>query len=209
MNLYIRTTTARREKVLEAMGFAVEIAEYVTNETDIEVAAWGTVYGAPIGTLSWTARVDNHAQIIGIGDQLIGDAKYLELTSGAAELFETAPEDNLTEFVGFAGSGTGEGQYASVVMAQCESGRIADAMAWAVDMMHHASSVTGRDVSLVRSLYGDWGSLAWISLADTAEQIDEANAALAADESYIGKVDSGKGLFVPGATTGRLSRRLG
>lgn len=209
MNLYIRTTTAGRSKMLEAMGFAVEIAEYVTNETGAEVSAWGTVYGAPVNTLSWTARVDSHAHIIGIGDQLMADAKYLELIGGASELFETAPEDNLGEFVAFAGSGTGQGRYASVVTAQCASGRIADAMGWALDMMNHVSSTTGRDVALVRSMYGEWASLSWISLAETPEEIDAANAAMASDESYIGKLDGADGLFVPGATSSRLARRLG
>ena len=52
-----------------------------------------------------------------------------------------------------------------MVTAQCAEGRIADAMTWAVEIMNHVHGVTGRDVSLVRPLYGAFGSLVWITLS--------------------------------------------
>ena len=78
----------------------------------------------------------------------------------------------------FAGSGGSAGGFATVVTAQCAPGRIADAMAWGVDILNHASKVTGLDSSLVRGLYGPWATLAWISLAETWDEVDAASAAL-------------------------------
>ena len=208
MNLYIRNATARPEKMLDALAFATEIATQVTTTTGLEVTPWSTVYGAPLGTLSWSARVASQAEIAKFGDQLLADAKYVETLEGAIELFAAPAEDTVSEIVTFAGSGGNAGEYAAVVVAQCADGRMADAMAWAVDIMNHVSSVTGQDVTLVRGLYGPFATLAWITMAETIEQVDAGTAAIAADSTYIDKIDSAADLFVPGATTSRLVRRL-
>ena len=45
-------------------------------------------------------------------------------------------------------------QFVTIVIAQCAAGKLADAMAWGVDMMQYSSKLTGLDGSLVHGLYG-------------------------------------------------------
>ena len=94
-------------------------------------------------------------------------------------------------------------------MAQCAPGRIAEATAWGVDILSHASKLTGLDGFFVRNLYGPWATLVWISVAETMEEIDGAVAARAADATYLERIDDGGPLFHPGSASQRLLRRLG
>lgn len=208
MNLYSRVNTVNPERTLDAVAFAVNIASYVSDATGLEVGVWSAVYGAPLGTISWTARVDSPEAIGDIGDKLEADAKYQTMIADAAGLFSGLPEDSISEFLGFAGSGAGAGQYATVTFAQCAAGKIADAMAWGVDMMNHVQKVTGLDSSVSRSLYGPFASMGWITLAPDRAAVDAAGAAIGGDPSYIERLDQGGELFTPGSASSRLVRRL-
>jgi hypothetical protein len=70
------------------------------------------------------------------------------------------------------------------------------------------SKLTGLDTSLARGIYGPWATLVWISLADTLEEADSADAAMSSDPSYLECVDQGGELFIPGTASQRLVRRL-
>ena len=172
MLLYRRENTARPERIMDALAFATEIATYVTTATGVAVSPWATVYGGPLASISWTARVDSVAAMGAVGDQLLGDAKYLELVAGSSDLFSDGLQDHISELVAATGTGEPTGEYATVINAQCAPGQIGAAMAWAVDMSNHSFSVTGLNVSLMRELYGDFAHLTWITLADTRDQVD-------------------------------------
>lgn len=207
MNLFIRTNTAAPDKLPDAVGFASEIATYVTTETGTEVTAWSVVHGEPLGTISWSVLVESQAAMAELGDRLLADEKYLELVAGASELFVGLPQDRMSGLIASVGTET-SGEYVNAISAQCAAGHIADAMTWGVDMMNHVASVTGLSVSFWRSLYGPWATVAWVSLAESAAQVDAAQEALAADPTYVERLDAGGALFQPGSATSRLSRRI-
>lgn len=209
MLLFARTATIAPAKLADAAEWSVEIAAKVSTITGLDVKTWASVYGAPLNTVSWTCRVENHAEMGVAGEKLLADPSYLDATAAAAELFEGAPEDALVEMVAFAGDGGHDGQYASLITAQCAGGRIAEAMAWGVDMMQHVASLTGRDAIFTRSLYGPWATVGWISLADSLDQVDAGTAATATDPTYLERVDQSGDLFTPGSGHARLSRRIG
>jgi len=208
MYLFVRTSTADPKRGMDALAFSADIAGRVNSVTGQEVSAWTVLYGAPITTVTWTTRVESHAALGAMTEKLQADAGYMAATAEAADLFVGAPEDSLIELLAMAGTGTGAGNYASVVTAQCADGKISDAMGWGVDILNHVHNVTGQDGSFSRSLYGPWASVGWITLANTLDEIDAANAKISADPTYIEKIDAATGLFVTGATATRLSQKI-
>jgi hypothetical protein len=210
MHLFTRTRTVDTAKGSEALAFTVEHAQYVSSVTGLEVIPWATAYGDPVGTVSSSVRVESQAAMGAALATLAGDAGYQQrIAEGAARYFVGPTEDLIGEFAAFAGSGSSSGRFATIVTAQCAPGRIAEAMAWGTDILNHASKVTGLDTSFVRGLYGPWASLAWITLAETWDEVDAATAALADDDTYLEKIDEGGVLFLPGSASQRLLRRLG
>ena len=208
MYLFARTSTADAKRGMDALAFSIDICGRVKSITGQDVSAWTVLYGAPITTVTWTTRVEGHATLGAMNEKLQADAGYMAATAEAAELFTGAPEDSLIEMLALVGTGSGAGNYASLVTAQCADGKIADAMAWGVDILNHVHELTGRDGSFSRSLYGPWATVGWITLADSLEQIDEGTAKMNADPTYIEKIEAGAGLFLPGVSASRLSQKI-
>ncbi len=209
MYLFLRSATAVPERLLDAAAFAVEIAATASSLSGREISAWQVEFGAPMSNFVWSSTAESHADLRELGDKLLTETRYVESVAAAGDLFAGAGEDVLSDILAMAGDGGQGREYASVVMAQCTVGRIVEAMGWGVEMMEHAARVTGLDGLFTRSMYGPFASVAWISLADSAEEVDHATAALAADPDYLTMIDDSAGLFVPGSGTSRLSRRIG
>jgi len=208
MYLYNRTGTAAPGKQLEATAFAIEIAAKVNSITGMDVRVWTPVYGAPLNTFSWVATLEHASDMAATGEKLQADATYMDAVSGASELFVSV-EDSLGEIISVLGAHDGDPHYASVVTAQCAGGHISDAIAWGVDMAEQVHSVTGRDGAFGRSVYGPWAQVSWISLADTAEQVEIAESAMNADPGFLERVDRAGDLFVDASATSLLSHRIG
>jgi hypothetical protein len=210
MHLFTRTRTIDPAHAGDAHAFAVDMAQHASATTGLEVIPWATVYGGPVGTVSYSARVESQGAMGAALATLASDAGYQQrLADSVGRLFTGPVEDAIGELVSTAGPGGGTGSLASIVTAQCAPGRIAEAMAWGVDILSHHSKVTGLDGALVRSLYGPWATLGWISLADSWEDVDASTAALGADATYLERIDDAGQLFLAGSASQRLLRRLG
>ena len=171
---------------------------------------WTVVYGAPLGTVSWSVRVDSQAAMGAAQNKLMSDAGYITMVTGeAARLFSGPAEDAITQFIASAGTGANTGGFAQVITAQCAPGKISAAMAWGVEIMNHVHKVTGLNAAMVRGLYGPFATIGWIILADSLDQVDAAEAATSSDPSYIESIDGAGDLFSPGTASSRLLRRLG
>jgi hypothetical protein len=208
MHLFTRQATLVPDQIQDGAVYAAEMAGYVSSKTGLEVNAWATVYGAPLGSVSWSARVDSQAAMGAANDTLLADAGFQERLAANRHRFAVAPEDSIGEFVALTGEPGPVRQYAGIVTAQCAAGKIADAMAWGVDIMQLSAKLTGADHALVRPLYGPFASLVWIALFDTLEDADALETARSSDPSYLERLDQGGDLFVPGSATQRLIRRL-
>lgn len=208
MYLYARTGAAAPGKQLEATAFAIDIAAKVNSITSLDVRVWTPVYGAPMNTFSWVAMLEHASDMAMTSEKLLADATYMDAVSGAAELFVSV-EDSLGEILSLLGPHEGDPHFASVVTAQCAGGHIAEAVSWGVDLAEHVHTITGRDGAFGRSVYGPWAQVSWISLADTAQQVEIAEAATNADPTFLERVDQAGALFVPSTATSLLSRRIG
>jgi hypothetical protein len=194
-------TRTRQADVGPGSGSAavVDVARHAGAVTGLEVVPWASVYGLPRGTVVYSVQVESQSAMAGA---------LATLASSDASLDEGPGEDAIGELVSTAGSGESTARYASVVLARCAPGRIAEATAWGVDILSHASKATGLDGLFLRGLYGPWASLVWISLAESLEEVDDSAAALAADPTYVERTDDAGPLFLPGSASQRLLRRL-
>jgi hypothetical protein len=208
MYLFSRTSVANRSRFNDAAAFAIDITETVRSVTGMEVTCWTVLYGAPLGTVVWTAPVESHAAMGAASEKLLAHAGYRETVEAAADLWDGNAEDQIVDMVAMVGDGGHTGEYASLVQAQCAGGHAGEAMAWGVEILDHVGGLTGRDGVFGRTMYGPWGGVGWITLANSLDEIDAANAAMAADPGYVERVDGAGDLFLEGATSSRLSRRI-
>ncbi len=208
MYLFVRTRTCLPERMSEAAAFAVDITTRASSLTGLDLAAWQVTFGAPAGTFSWTTTVDSHAELGDATEKLAVDVGYLDAVQSASELFDGPAEDALIDIVATVGDGGHQGKVADVITARCAPGKIAEAMAWGVEMMEYAGGVTGLDGLFTRSMYGPWAAIGWISLADSLDEIDAGTAALDAAPEYVAKIDAAGDLFLPESGQATLSRRI-
>jgi hypothetical protein len=208
MHLFTRQATLAADEIQDGMAYAVEVAGYVGKKTGLEVNAWSTVYGAPLGSVSWSARVDSQAAMGAAQETLVTDPGFQERLAANRHRFDGAPEDSIGEFVALSGEPGPVRQYAGIVTAQCAGGKIAEAMAWGVDIMQLSAKLTGADHALVRPLYGPFATLVWIALFDSLDEADAIETARSSDPTYLERLDQSGDLFVPGSATQRLIRRL-
>ncbi|MDP9463256.1 MAG: hypothetical protein M3P52_01420 [Actinomycetota bacterium] len=207
MYLYTRMDRMILGKADEAIAFATEAAAYVTDKTGTPVYTWASVFGAPLGTVTWSARLDSMAALGALQDQLAVDPGFAELGKRGSELFVNDISDSISQGVAST-SNEGPRAFASVVTAQCAPGRIADAMAWGVDIMETVGKLTGLPTMMLRSMYGPFAGLGWVSAASSMAEMDTAEAAMSADPTYIKKLDQGGDFFLPGSGNQILLRRL-
>jgi hypothetical protein len=209
MHLFTRTCQVDILQGPETLILATDMAHLASKVTGLEVIPWTSVFGLPLGTVVYGAQVESQAAVADALAKLSADPGYQRLVAESGGRLHTGPgEDAIAELVSFAGSGESTGNLASVVVAQCAPGRIAEATAWGVDILSHASKTTGLDGSFLRALYGRWPTLVWISLAETMEEVDIATASLAADGTYVERIDDAGPLFLAGSASQRLLRRL-
>jgi hypothetical protein len=208
MNLFSRSMAVNSTDPAGGFGFSVEIARYVSKASGVEVTPWTTVYGAPLGIVSFSCRVDSLAAMGAVNAKLTADKGYADLLAKGAGKLVGPIEDVMSQFVTMSGEPNLGGKYDGIISAQVAGGKIGEAMGWSVDILNHVTKVTGIGGLLVRGLFGPWATLAWIGLYESLDQLDEAEAAQASDGAYVKKLDKGGNLFVDGSAQQRLLQRL-
>jgi hypothetical protein len=194
----------------ETMPWAVEITAHVNANTGMDVSLWGSVFGMPTGTLAWSTMVEGRAQLSGEMAKLPSDTAYLDLAVKAQD-WVTGPAEDTFRSVVHGGPGAeppAVGAVASITQAVAATGKMPEAVAWAVDMAQHATTVTGMTVSLLVNAYGDFGGMAFISTAADMAAADAAAEAVQADADYVAKISASAGLFVDGSAHQSLLQKL-
>ena len=79
------------------MAFATGMRELVSDRAGREIALWSVSFGAPIGTLSYSARVEGLADLQSIGATLMGDAEYHAKLAAGRDLGTAPPVDGLID----------------------------------------------------------------------------------------------------------------
>ena len=60
----------------QVMPHAAALRAYVADKSGLDVGLWSAVFGAPVGTCIYTARVDGLSGVQAMATSLTGDAKW-------------------------------------------------------------------------------------------------------------------------------------
>src|SRR4051812_27398719 len=86
--------------VLDAMTWAAKITEKVNAISEVPVSLWTTEFSPQVGTLSWTAVVDDLSQLRTLDTKLMADSGYLSLVEeGARYTSDAGLDDGLVNLI--------------------------------------------------------------------------------------------------------------
>ena len=192
-----------------AAAWATEMAALVSAKTGTEVALWAAGFGAPIGAMAFTIRVEGIADLMAKTAPVAGDADYQTKLAAGADIVAGPPQDSLaTPLHGDLGDPPPVGAVATVTTALIANGQYAEAVGWGIDVAQHVTSLTGLPVTVMMQEYGAFGQLTWIGVGADAAAIDASSAATNGDAGYIEKLSAAGNLFVPGSGHRSLLTRI-
>lgn len=212
--MYLFSRTAR---VRPATGvpWAVEITELVRRRTGQDLRLWTTAYSSGVGTMAWTGWFEDlvHLEVFSnkVGDMMQTDEAYMALLEQGSALIEGSVDDALMQLLTDRPDPEREVTYASAVRAVCAAGHARRAMMVGMQIAEHAERTTGVPTMFLRSATGSYGGVGWITAFEDIEQMEQGEAKLAADDSWIDLIDSAEGAFVEdvAATSQTIYRRIG
>jgi hypothetical protein len=193
----------------DALAWATDMAAAASAKMGTEVALWRAGFGAPIGAMAFTTRVEGIADLMAKAAPLADDADYQAKLAKGAEIVVGPPQDSLaTPLHGDLGDPPPVGAMAVVTNAVIANGRYAEAVGWGIDVAQHVTSLTGMPVGLMMQEYGAFGQLTWIGVGADAAAIDASAAATNGDAEYVQKLSAAGDLFVPGSGQRSLVTRV-
>lgn len=210
MNLFSRTVPMSGP-ASAVSAFALGLREYVSAATSVDIGLWAIGFGAPVGTMVYTAQVDGHAGLAALGAPLAGNLEYEAMLAKGAELIVGPPVDLLRERLDGAAPGDPPpvGSAAVLTTAVIANGKYAEGVGWGLEVAAHVTKVSGMPVAFYMDLYGSFGQVTWVAVAPDAAAVDAANARLNSDADYIGMLSAAGDLFVPGSGHRSAATRIG
>jgi hypothetical protein len=207
MYIFNRTRLARPDKAIEAMASSVEVAEKVTEITGLDIHVWQTRFGAPVGTISWSCRLESQAELHTATEKLTVDATYIDMAMSMAGYYEGAAEDTIMRVV----SGTpapAPSKFYVATTATMANGKYKDAIAWGVSMQEFTCDALDAPGLFGTAGYGGFADVGWLMGRDSMDEVDRAADWEMSNEEYHERIDAARDLFIPGSGVQRLVERL-
>ena len=193
----------------DILSFSTEMRSFVSDTIGIEVGLWSVQFGAPLGTLVYSARVEGLAHLNAIDAQLMGTAGYHERLAKGADFVTGPAQDSLgTPLHGGDGDIPPVGSVVIATRAVVLGGRYTEAITWGTDMAIHSEKVTGNPVGFYMDTFGPFGGVSWLSAAPDAEKAEVAGDKLNGDTEYLEKLSDVGHLFVAASGHRSMATRI-
>jgi hypothetical protein len=193
----------------EVNAWASDMRQYVSEKWDREIGLWSVMFGAPLGTLVYSARVAGLADVQSIGAILSGDPDYHAKLASGREFSGGPPVDQIsTPIYGELGDPPPVGSVAVVTTATIANGAYAEAITWGVQMAQYVEGVTGFGSTFLVDDFGPFGQVRWMGVAPDAASADAAGQKLNADPGYLEKLSATGDMFVQGSGNRGLASRV-
>jgi hypothetical protein len=208
MHLFSRVVTLTGP-FAEVSAWSADMRQYVSDKSGREIGLWSVMFGAPLGTMVYSARVDGLADLQSIGADLVADDDYHAKLANGQKFSGGTPVDVIsTPVYGELGDPPPVGSFAAITTATIANGAYAEAIAWGVDIAQHVERISGfRTVFLVDD-YGPFGGVRWIGVAPDAASVDALGQKLNADSAYLEKLGAAGNLFAQGSGHRGLAARV-
>ncbi len=193
----------------KSLSWAAQITGYARANSSLDLMAWTADFGHPLGTVVWNALAEDQAGLAAAATELAAQEAFLDLIEAGSDLIAAPGEDGLVQLV--HGSPSGEppaiGSVATVTTATMEVSRVADAMAWSVDIAQHVEGISGNPVTVWSNVYGLMGQMSWIDVFSDLATLEKSTDAINADAGYLERLAATGELFLPGSGhVGRYTR---
>lgn len=208
MRLFTRTVPLTGPPA-EVMSHSSEMAAFVSKATGLDVGLWSVQFGAPLGTVVYSARVEGLAHLGEITATLMGDSKYHTLLAKGTDYVSGPVVDSLaTPLHGGEGDAPPVGTVVMGTQAIVAGGKYAQAAGWGVEMAILSEQVTGLPVGFFMDAFGTFGGVGWLSGAPDAATAEAAGDKLNADSGYLDKLGDVGDLFIPGSGNRTMATRI-
>jgi hypothetical protein len=195
MYIFSRSTIATLGRQFDAIPAAVGVAQKVTQVTGHEVTVFTARFGAPQGSVMWSARTESMTELQGITDKLMADAGYLEMLESMNGLFMAPAEDRLSRVLTAPIEGA-TSKYYGITRAAMADGKQADAIAFGVKTAEYIGKSLGTMSAFTKSAYGGFNDVSWIVAFDSEADVDAFDDWQMTDSGYHDIVSEAAGLFV-------------
>jgi hypothetical protein len=196
MYLFSRSTIATLGKQLEALPAAVSMAERVSGILGLDVNVFTGRFGAPMGTVTWSMRVDSFEQAQANTEKLMADAGYVEAVVGMTGLFMAPAEDAMARFVSTPLEAA-TSRFYGVTRAAMTEGQFGPAMEFGVKISDYITKATGSQGAFLKAGYGGFADVAWVLGFDSASDVDAFDDFQMSDAGYLEMVNGAADLFAP------------
>jgi hypothetical protein len=185
----------------QSIAAAIEVAGLVKSITDVDVSVFTTVASPDVGRISWSAMFESLAAMEAAFAKLNESQDYNDWADAHSHLFDGLPEDRMLQVIHGAVDPSQTVNVVSSVTGVCATGQLAAGLAAGVELAETAAKITGHGVLFGLAATGDYGRVAWLSGAESMADLDQAEAALNADPSWLPLVDRLSPAFQPNAET--------
>lgn len=210
MYLFQRMVTLRGG-IRKPAAWAIEMTQLVNAHGGVEVGLWSGLFGYPLGSYVWSARVDSRAELAQLTAKLMANDAYHACVEKGQEFVTTPGQDTLRQLVHaekLSPTAPPVGALATVISATPSEGHIGQALAWGVEIATLYSATTGTPASFFADAYGPFGQLTWITTHADMAAVDTANDALQANPDYLASIDGAGALFAPASGVQGLAIRI-
>ncbi len=211
MYLFSRTARLGEGNPQKQLDWALRVTEKVNQISEVPVQLWTTVFSPSSGRLVWTATVENLVELETIDDKLLADSGYVTLVEEGGTHGSGDPiDDGLLQFIHADPKSTEiDAQYAMTVQATLAPGGTAKGIELGVETAQLASKITGCPTSFAMAVTGAYGSVEWITVYASIEDMQRAGELIGADASFNEKVDKELSkVYLPGVTTQTAFRKV-
>ncbi|HEY5154356.1 MAG TPA: hypothetical protein VIJ47_06450 [Acidimicrobiales bacterium] len=209
MYLFTRLATLRGNE-RRTMGWAVEMTGYVNAHSDHTLTLWRTDFGAPVGTVAWSAWVQSQNDLnVGFA-ALADDDGFFDMVDKGQEFMVAPPMDQLRQAVHGEPTDTPPpiGSVTTVTTAVVANGQYVEAAAWGVEMALLTQEISGLPTMFLIDSYGTFGQVTWLSGAPDLAASDAAGEAINANPDYLKRLGDVGDLFVPASGQRRMATRI-
>jgi hypothetical protein len=195
MYIFSRSTIAALGRQFDAIPAAVKVAELVTKLTAKEISVFSARFGAPQGSVMWTAQTESMDELQGVFDKLMADQGYHDMVESMTGLFMAPSEDRLGRVLtGPLGEPTAK--YFGVTRAAMVNGKQADAVAFGVKAAEYIGKAIGTQTAFTKAVYGGFNDVTWIVALDDEAAVDEFDDWQMSDSGYHDILAEAGDLFV-------------
>ena len=190
MYLFTRAGRLGLGQIREAMAFIGTMTEKVQQETGLDVHAWASTMSPDFGTTVWATFVEDLEHLEAANDKLAASDGYVELAEKGSQLFAGPLSDGLAQVVsGELDPSAPQPSYVTVARATAANGQLGAALTNGVEIAETATRITGVRTMFLVDATGAYGGCRWTSgFADIGE-LERAESALMADESWLALID--------------------